>query len=271
MLVEGRFLPSNSRGRRDSLKALTREIKLCASNPYTGVTAFRTSWFGHLAMLLGQHAAGRHFAIADWILFFQSFTTSPSPSSLLQSHRSKATFSTFLNVQPRSQQRFPFTMKLETLKDLYVQELKDLYSAETQIIKALPKMVRASTNKQLARGFQAHLAQTKEHATRLEKILKGHDQSTRGPKCKGMEGFLKEGAEMIEEDAEDEVRDAGLISAAQRVEHYEMAGYGCARTYAELLGDRQGAQLLQTTLTEESDTDKKLSKLAESVINVAAE
>ena len=162
-------------------------------------------------------------------------------------------------------------MKLETLKDLYVQELKDLYSAETQIIKALPKMVRASTNKQLATGFQAHLAQTKEHATRLKNILRGHEESTQGPKCKGMEGVLKEGAEMIEEDAEDEVRDAGLISSAQRVEHYEMAGYGCARTYAELLGDHQGAQLLQTTLTEESDTDKKLTKLAESVINVAAE
>ena len=271
MLVEGRFLPSNSRGRRDSLKALTREIKLCASNPYTGVTAFRTSWFGHLAMLLGQHAAGRH--VCDRRLDFVfpvvynlalAFVIASKPS--VESH-----FFYLLKVQSRSQQRFPFTMKLETLKDLYVQELKDLYSAEMQIIKALPKMVRASTNKQLARGFQAHLAQTKEHATRLEKILKGHDQSTRGPKCKGMEGVLKEGAEMIEEDAEDEVRDAGLISAAQRVEHYEMAGYGCARTYAELLGDRQGAQLLQTTLTEESDTDKKLSKLAESVINVAAE
>ena len=162
-------------------------------------------------------------------------------------------------------------MKLETLKDLYVQELKDLYSAETQIIKALPKMMRASTKKQLATGFQAHLAQTKEHATRLKNILRGHEESTQGPKCKGMEGVLKEGAEMIEEDAEDEVRDAGLISAAQRVEHYEMAGYGCARTYAELIGDHQGAQLLQTTLTEESDTDKKLTKLAESVINVAAE
>ena len=162
-------------------------------------------------------------------------------------------------------------MKLETLKDLYVQELKDLYSAERQIMKALPKMVKASTNKQLATGFQAHLSQTKEHATRLEKILKGHNESTQGPKCKGMEGALKEGAEMIKEDADDEVRDAGLISAAQRVEHYEMAGYGCARTYAELIGDHQGAQLLQTTLTEESDTDKKLTKLAESVINAAAE
>jgi ferritin-like metal-binding protein YciE len=161
-------------------------------------------------------------------------------------------------------------MKLETLKDLYIHELKDLYSAEKQIIQALPNMVKAATNKQLATGFQEHLEQTKEHATRLEKILKSHDESTRGPKCEGMEGVLKEGEEMIKEDAEEEVRDAGLIAAAQRVEHYEMAGYGCARTYAELLGDRQGAQLLQTTLFEESDTDKKLTKLAKSVINVAA-
>jgi len=161
-------------------------------------------------------------------------------------------------------------MKLETLKDLYIHELKDLYSAEKQIIQALPNMVKAATNKQLATGFQEHLEQTKEHATRLEKILKSHDESTRGPKCKGMEGVIEEGEEIIEEDAEEEVRDAGLIAAAQRVEHYEMAGYGCARTYAELLGDRQGAQLLQTTLFEESDTDKKLTKLAKSVINVAA-
>jgi ferritin-like metal-binding protein YciE len=162
-------------------------------------------------------------------------------------------------------------MKLETLRDLYIQELKDLYSAEKQIIKALPKMAKAATNKQLAAGFEEHLKQTKEHATRLEKILTSHDESTRGPKCEGMEGVLKEGDEMIEEDADEEVRDAGLIAAAQRVEHYEMAGYGCARTYAELLGDPEGAQLLQTTLTEEADTDKKLTKLATSVINIAAQ
>src|SRR5450755_3274481 len=155
-------------------------------------------------------------------------------------------------------------MELETLKDLYIHELKDLYSAENQIIKALPKMAKAATNAQLENGFREHLEQTKQHAARLEKILKSHDESTRGPKCKGMEGVVKEGAEMIEEDAEDEVRDAGLIAAAQRVEHYEMAGYGCARTYARLLGDRQGAQMLQTTLTEESETDKKLTKLAKS-------
>jgi len=161
-------------------------------------------------------------------------------------------------------------MKLETLKDLYIHELKDLYSAEKQIIKALPKMAKAATNEQLAAGFEEHFEQTKEHAVRLEKILMIHDESTRGPKCEGMEGVIKEGEEMIEEDAEDEVRDAGLIAAAQRVEHYEMAGYGCARTYAELLGDQHGVQLLQTTLIEESDTDKRLTKLAKSVINVAA-
>ncbi|MGB9156490.1 MAG: ferritin-like domain-containing protein, partial [Chthoniobacterales bacterium] len=154
--------------------------------------------------------------------------------------------------------------------DLYIHELKDLYSAEKQIINALPKMIKAAADKQLAAGFEEHFEQTKEHAARLEKILTSHDESTRGPKCEGMEGVIKEGEEMIAEDAEDEVRDAGLIAAAQRVEHYEMAGYGCARTYAELLGDRQGAQLLQTTLMEELATDKKLTKLAKSVINVAA-
>ena len=161
-------------------------------------------------------------------------------------------------------------MELKTLKDLYIHELKDLYSAEKQIIAALPKMAKAASNEKLAAGFKQHLQQTKEHAARLERILSSHSQTTRGPKCKGMEGLLKEGAEMIEEEADEEVRDAGLISAAQRVEHYEMAGYGCARTYAELLGDKKGAQSLQTTFTEEADTDKKLTDLATSVINVAA-
>jgi ferritin-like metal-binding protein YciE len=161
-------------------------------------------------------------------------------------------------------------MKLSTLEDLYIQELKDLYSAETQIVKALPKMAKAATNEKLAAGFKEHLAQTKEHAVRLEMILASHDQTTRGPKCKGMEGVLKEGAEMIEEEADDEVRDAGLIAAAQRVEHYEMAGYGCVRAYAKILGDTEGAKLLQATFNEESETDKKLTRLATSVINVAA-
>jgi ferritin-like metal-binding protein YciE len=161
-------------------------------------------------------------------------------------------------------------MKLESLKDLYIHELKDLHSAEKQITKALPKMAKAAANDALATAFREHLDQTHEHVWRLEKILKRHGESFRAPKCKGMEGLLKEGAEMIETDAEDEVRDAGLISAAQRVEHYEIAGYGCARTYAELIGDDEGVSLLKGTLNEEKETDEKLTDLARS-INVDAE
>lgn len=161
-------------------------------------------------------------------------------------------------------------MELETLKDLYIYELKDLYSAEKQIIKALPKMVKAAKNADLAAGFKHHLEQTKVQAERLEKLLASHGHSTRGPKCQGMEGVLKEGDEILEEDATDEVRDAGLIAAAQRVEHYEMAGYGCAHTYATELGDKSGAQALATTLQEEKDTDNKLSKIAKSVVNLKA-
>jgi ferritin-like metal-binding protein YciE len=161
-------------------------------------------------------------------------------------------------------------MELETLKDLYIHELKDLYSAENQIMKALPKMAKAATNEELIAGFKEHLEQTKKHAERLEQILESHGETTRGPKCKGMEGVIAEGDEMIKEDAEDDVRDAGLIAAAQRVEHYEMAGYGCARTYAEALGDTQGAKLLQKTLEEEKATDEKLTELAKSTINVEA-
>ena len=161
-------------------------------------------------------------------------------------------------------------MELQTLIDLYIHELKDLYSAEQQLIKALPKMAKAATNQELAAGFQKHLEQTKEHTRRLEQILSGHKQTTRGAKCKGMEGLVAEGAEMIEEEADAEVKDAGLMAAAQRVEHYEMAGYGTARAYAELMGDQEGAKLLQTTLEEEKETDQKLTKLAKSAINVAA-
>jgi ferritin-like metal-binding protein YciE len=161
-------------------------------------------------------------------------------------------------------------MELETLQDLYIYELKDLYSAERQLVRALPKMVQAANNEQLSAGIQKHLEQTKEHAARLEKILSSHKQSTRGAKCKGMAGIIAEGAEMIEEEADPEVKDAGLISAAQRVEHYEIAGYGTVRTYAELLGDKEGAKLLHTTLQEEEETDKELTKVAKSAINVAA-
>ncbi|MEP6956965.1 MAG: ferritin-like domain-containing protein, partial [Chthoniobacterales bacterium] len=161
-------------------------------------------------------------------------------------------------------------MELESLRDLYIHELKDLYSAEKQIIRALPKMVKAADHRQLKAAFSHHLEQTRRHATRLEEILGALGQTTRGPKCVGTEGVLKEGEEMINEEADEQVRDAGLIAAAQRVEHYEIAGYGCARTYAELLGDKKGAKLLDTTLKEEGAADHKLTKLAKSVINLKA-
>jgi ferritin-like metal-binding protein YciE len=161
-------------------------------------------------------------------------------------------------------------MQLEALKDLYIHELKDLYSAEQQLVKALPKMAKAARNKELAAGFQEHLEQTKGHAQRLEQILSSHKQTSRGPKCKGMEGIVAEGAELIEEEADEEIKDAGLISAAQRVEHCEIAGYGTARTYADLLNDKEGANLLEMTLEEEKATDQKLTKLAKSAVNVAA-
>lgn len=154
-----------------------------------------------------------------------------------------------------------------TLQELYVEELKDLYSAESQILKALPKMEKAATSKELKAAFREHLEQTKGHAARLEQIFESLGKSPKGKVCKGMQGLLEEGEEMIKEGEEPKVIDAGLISAAQRVEHYEMAGYGCCRTYAEMLGDKKAASLLQQTLDEEGATDKSLTKLAMDHIN----
>ncbi|WP_038160038.1 ferritin-like domain-containing protein [Verrucomicrobium sp. BvORR106] len=161
-------------------------------------------------------------------------------------------------------------MKLETLTDLYIHQLKDLYSAEKQLIKALPKMAKASTNEKLRAGFELHLEETREHAVRLEKLLASHKQTTRGPKCKAMEGLIEEGKELIEEEADPEILDVGLIGAAQKVEHYEIAGYGTARSLAEIIGDKEGQKILQKTLDEEGATDKKLTDLALSEINVSA-
>jgi ferritin-like metal-binding protein YciE len=160
-------------------------------------------------------------------------------------------------------------MEMESLRELYVEELKDLYSAENQIIKALPRMIKAASSAQLKAGFEEHLQQTKEQVQRLEKIFEKLDEKPKGKKCKGMEGLLDEGKELMDEDAEPEVLDAGLIAAAQHVEHYEIAGYGCVRTYAELLGEKEAVDLLQQTLDEEKETDLKLTKLASS-INVQA-
>ncbi len=162
-------------------------------------------------------------------------------------------------------------MKLESLHDLYVDELKDLYNAESQLIKALPQMAKAASSPELAQAFEDHLEETKGQVERLDRIFKKLDASPKGKKCKAMEGLIEEGKEFIkEEDIDSTVLDAALISAAQKVEHYEMAGYGCVRTFAKLLGYDEAADLLQETLDEEGAADKKLTELAESVINVEA-
>ena len=161
-------------------------------------------------------------------------------------------------------------MKLKTLQDLYVDQLKDLFNAENQLLKALPRMAKAATSPELSDAFTEHLAETKVQIERLETIFTELEVSPRGKTCKAMAGLLEEGAEAISEDADPCVRDAALIAAAQRVEHYEMAGYGCVRTFARLLGHEDAAQLLQTTLDEEGSTDKKLTELAESIINSEA-
>jgi ferritin-like metal-binding protein YciE len=162
------------------------------------------------------------------------------------------------------------SMEIDSLKKLYVEQLKDVFSAEKQLVQALPKMAKGSTHPQLRAAFEQHLEQTREHVARLEKVFELIEKPARAKKCKAMEGLIEEGKEVLEEDMEDDVRDAALIAAAQRVEHYEIAAYGTLRTYANLLGETQAVKILQTTLDEEGDTDKKLTQLAESSINVEA-
>lgn len=161
-------------------------------------------------------------------------------------------------------------LKIKDLRTLLVHELKDLYSAETQLVKALPKMAKAAHHPELKKAFEGHLQETKTHVERLKEICKSMDFTPGGQHCNGMEGLLEEGKDMIEEDAPDDVKDAGLIAAAQRVEHYELAGYGCSRTFAKVLGLKDIAKTLQTTLDEEGAADKKLTQLAESKINLAS-
>jgi ferritin-like metal-binding protein YciE len=156
-------------------------------------------------------------------------------------------------------------MEKTSLHELYIDELKDLYSAETQLVKALPKMAKAATNSELRAGFEEHLRQTTEHVSRLEQIFDELDEKPTGKKCMGMEGLIKEGAEAIEEDYSDEVRDAALIGAAQRVEHYEIAAYGTAKAFAELMGHTEQVSLLEQTLQEETETDEKLTELSQDV------
>ena len=156
-------------------------------------------------------------------------------------------------------------MKAESLHDLYLEQLKDLYDAENQLIKALPKMAKAASTEELRNAFEEHLEQTKEQAQRLETIFEGMGEKAKGQKCKAMEGLIKEGSEVIEEDMAEGVKDAALIAAAQRVEHYEIAGYGCVRTYANLLGEREAANLLEKTLEEEKEADGLLGGIAEQI------
>jgi ferritin-like metal-binding protein YciE len=158
------------------------------------------------------------------------------------------------------------------LKELYVDELKDLYNAENQLVKALPKLARAASSDELRQGFEEHLEQTKGHVERLEKIFEMLGESPKGKKCKGMEGLIEEGSEMIQEgEFEGSVLDAGLIGAAQRVEHYEIAGYGTARSFAETLGETDHVSLLNETLEEEKETDEKLTELAKQINDEATE
>jgi ferritin-like metal-binding protein YciE len=161
-------------------------------------------------------------------------------------------------------------MSLDSLDKLFLEELKDVYNAEKQILRALPKMAKTADSPELQQAFTKHLKETEGQVQRLEKIFQELGQPARGKKCKGMEGLLEEGKEVLEEEGEPAVIDAALIASAQRVEHYEIAAYGCLRTYAQLLGYSQAERLLQQTLEEEEAADKKLTELGESGINEAA-
>ncbi len=161
-------------------------------------------------------------------------------------------------------------MKLKNLEALYVEQLQDMHSAERQLVAALPKMVKAASHPGLAAAFKSHLEQTKHHVVSVAGILEGMGKKAGGKKCKAMEGLVKEGSEIIAEDAEEEVRDAGLICAAQKIEHYEIATYGCLRTFAALLGRVKESTLLQKLLDEEKTADEALTSLATAAINSQA-
>jgi ferritin-like metal-binding protein YciE len=156
------------------------------------------------------------------------------------------------------------------LRALWIDELRDLYDAENRLVKALPKMAKASSSEKLRAGFEEHLEQTKGHVDRLKEIFDNIGEKAKAKKCAGMVGIIKEGDEMLQEDFDDAVRDAAIISAAQRVEHYEIAAYGCVRDWAQLLGENEASQLLEKTLEEEKETDEKLTELARDEANPRA-
>jgi len=161
-------------------------------------------------------------------------------------------------------------MKVQSLNELYISELQDLYSAEGQILKALPKVIEKTDSPELRQALESHLAETRNHVTRLEKVFSMHGVEAKAQKCKGMQGILDEGDEMIGKDAPPAVRDAAIISACQRVEHYEIAAYGTVRTYAEQLGQERAATVLQDTLDEETAADETLTEIARNRVNVEA-
>ena len=160
-------------------------------------------------------------------------------------------------------------MALENLQDLFLEQLKDVHDAEQRLVKALPKMAREASSEELSSAFEKHLRQTQEHVTRLERVFRSIGESAAKKTCKAMVGLIEEGEEVMKEDADDNVKDAALIAAAQKVEHYEMATYGCLRDWARLLGHDEAANLLQQTLDEEGEADKKLTEIAQS-LNVEA-
>jgi ferritin-like metal-binding protein YciE len=161
-------------------------------------------------------------------------------------------------------------MKLNTLEQLYISELRDLYSAENQLLKALPKMAKGASSPELKEAFEKHLEQTKGHVEKLEQLFEQLDESPKGKTCHGMKGLIEEGSEILTEDGENSVLDAGIIVAAQKVEHYEIASYGSVRTFANLLGKDEAAGLLKSTLDEESETNEILNRLAEGIVNPEA-
>jgi ferritin-like metal-binding protein YciE len=162
-------------------------------------------------------------------------------------------------------------VEINSLRELYVEQLRDLYDAENQLIKALPKMAKASSSDELRQSIEEHLEQTRGQAERLEQIFEQLVEKPKGKKCKAIQGLIEEGKETLEEDMEEDTKDAAIIAAAQRVEHYEISGYGTARTYANLLGESEAAELLEETLNEEKETDQKLTQLAEEINVEAAE
>ena len=170
----------------------------------------------------------------------------------------------------RNQSRERDRMKLDTLRTLYIEELRDLYNAESQLLKALPKMAKAASSEELKDAFEKHLEQTKTHVERLEEVFEEIGEKPKSKTCKAMKGLIDEGSEILQEDGEESVIDAGIIVAAQKVEHYEIAGYGSVRTFAQLLGKDRSAELLQTTLDEESEANELLNNLAEDIVNPEA-